>query len=46
MRKFKLTVIFAIFVVMLAACSTSSNENGKKERLGKKTKLLKLQRLK
>ncbi|MDR0270375.1 siderophore ABC transporter substrate-binding protein [Paenibacillus sp.] len=35
MRKFKLTAIFlAIFALMLAACSNSSNENGKTETNG------------
>ncbi|WMT41756.1 siderophore ABC transporter substrate-binding protein [Paenibacillus sp. D2_2] len=29
MRKFKLTVFLAVFALMLAACSNSSNENGK-----------------
>ncbi|GGH18621.1 siderophore ABC transporter substrate-binding protein [Paenibacillus segetis] len=36
MKKFKLTVVFlAIFAVMLAACSNSSNENGKAGTNGK-----------
>ncbi|WP_374016005.1 siderophore ABC transporter substrate-binding protein [Paenibacillus thiaminolyticus] len=34
MGKFKLTVFLAIFVLMLAACSNPSNENGKTETTG------------
>ncbi|TCZ74032.1 siderophore ABC transporter substrate-binding protein [Paenibacillus albiflavus] len=34
MRKFKLTVLLTIFVLMLAACSNSSNDNGKTETNG------------
>ncbi|PZM67609.1 siderophore ABC transporter substrate-binding protein [Paenibacillus dendritiformis] len=34
MGKFKLTVFLAIFVLMLAACSSPSNENGKTETNG------------
>ncbi|MGE7880221.1 siderophore ABC transporter substrate-binding protein [Peribacillus muralis] len=35
MRKIKWTVIVAMFFLMLAACSNSSNENGKTETKGK-----------
>ncbi|SMG36870.1 siderophore ABC transporter substrate-binding protein [Paenibacillus aquistagni] len=35
MRKFKVTVFMAILVLMLAACSNSSNEAGKAETTGK-----------
>lgn len=41
MGKFKLTVFLAIFVVMLAACSTSSNENGKTETTGQENQATK-----
>lgn len=41
MGKIKLTVFLAIFVVMLAACSTSSNENGKTETTGQENQATK-----
>lgn len=41
MGKFKLTVFLAIFVVMLAACSTSGNENGKTETTGQENQATK-----
>ena len=41
MGKFKVTVFLAIFVVMLAACSTSSNGNGKTETTGQENQAAK-----
>ncbi|MCY9532258.1 siderophore ABC transporter substrate-binding protein [Paenibacillus alvei] len=41
MGKFKVTVFLAIFVVMLAACSTSSNGNGKTEATGQENQAAK-----
>ncbi|MCE5173441.1 siderophore ABC transporter substrate-binding protein [Paenibacillus profundus] len=41
MGKFKLTVFLAIFVLMLAACSNSSNENGKTETNGQENQATK-----